>query len=58
MRSSDKGRLVQSINSRLFGTDFRDGMDKEAQTHRAELGSEFGLTSQEARNLKKHLGRS
>lgn len=58
MRSSDKGMNVQSSESRLFGVDFHDIIQKEQQNSAFELASEFGLSLGDVKKLKKHLERS
>ena len=58
MRSSEKGMNVQSIESRMFGVDFHDFIQKEQNNGTFELASEFGLTIGDVRKLKKHLERS
>lgn len=58
MRSSEKGTNIQGADSRLFGVDFHNFIEKEQHTNTFELASEFGLTIRDVKNLKKHLGRS
>jgi hypothetical protein len=58
MRLSDKGMNVHSSESRLFGVDFHDIIQKEQQFSAYELASEFGLTLGEVKKLKKYLERS
>ncbi|NRD75954.1 hypothetical protein HPT25_00340 [Bacillus sp. BRMEA1] len=58
MRSSEKGRTIQSMDGRIFGVDFHDFIQKEQHNTPFELASEFGLTMKDVRKLKKHLGRS
>ncbi|MFP7297513.1 hypothetical protein [Neobacillus niacini] len=58
MRSSDKANSIQSMDSRLFGVDFHDFIQKEHNNTTFELASEFGLTIGDVRKLKKHLERS
>ena len=58
MRFSEKGMNTQSADSRLFGVDFHDFIQKEQQTTTFELASEFGLSIGDVRKLKKHLERS
>jgi hypothetical protein len=58
MRSSEKGNSIQSMDSRLFGVDFHDFIQREQSNTTFELASEFGLTIGDVRKLKKHLGRS
>ncbi|MDQ0197173.1 hypothetical protein [Neobacillus ginsengisoli] len=58
MRSSEKGMNIQSIDGRIFGVDFHDFIQKEQNSNTFELASEFGLTINDVRKLKKHLERS
>ena len=58
MRSSDKGRNVQSMDGRLFGMDFHDFFQKEQDNTVFELASEFGLSIGDVKKLKKQLERS
>jgi hypothetical protein len=58
MRFSEKGLNAQSTDSRLFGVDFHDFIQKEQQSSAFELASEFGLSIGDVRKLKKHLERS
>ncbi|MEH6995258.1 hypothetical protein V7075_21540 [Neobacillus drentensis] len=58
MRSSDKSNSIQSVDSRLFGVDFHDFIQREQNNTTFELASEFGLTIGDVRKLKKHLERS
>lgn len=58
MRFSEKGMKVQSADSRLFGVDFHDFLQKEHELNALELASEFGLTIGDVKKLKKHLERS
>jgi hypothetical protein len=57
VRSSEKGMNVQSMESRMFGVDFHDFLQKEQNNNTFELASEFGLTIGDVRKLKKHLER-
>lgn len=58
MRSSEKGMNIQSMDGRIFGVDFHDFIQKEQNSNTFELASEFGLTINDVRKLKKHLERS
>ncbi|MBL4951277.1 hypothetical protein RCG24_01370 [Neobacillus sp. OS1-32] len=58
MRASEKGMKIQSMDSRLFGVDFHDFLQKEQHSTPVELASEFGLTMRDVKNLKKHLERA
>jgi hypothetical protein len=58
MRASDKANSIQSMDSRIFGVDFHDFIQKEQNNTPFELASEFGLTIADVRKLKKHLERS
>lgn len=58
MRMSSKGFQVNSGENQLYGVDFHDFIQKEANTNTFELASEFGLTLGEVKKLKKKLERS
>jgi hypothetical protein len=58
LRASEKGMKIQSMDSRLFGVDFHDFLQKEQHSTPVELASEFGLTMRDVKNLKKHLERA
>jgi hypothetical protein len=58
LRASDKGNSIQSMDSRIFGVDFHDFIQKEQHNNTFELASEFGLTIADVRKLKKHLERN
>jgi hypothetical protein len=58
LRSSEKGMSIQSMDGRLFGIDFHDFIQKEQHSNSIELASEFGLSINDVRKLKKHLERS
>lgn len=57
LRNSEKGELTQH-NHNVFGVDFHDFMVKEQNDTSLELASEFGISLQEVKNLKKKLNRS
>ncbi|MGM7721006.1 hypothetical protein [Metabacillus sp. Hm71] len=57
MRNSEKGNVCHAQRD-VFGVDFHDFMVKEQNNSSIELASEFGISLQEVRNLKKHLNRS
>lgn len=52
MRSSEKGNSIQSMDSRIFGVDFHDFIQREQSNTTFELASEFGLTIGDVRKLK------
>lgn len=58
MRFSEKGMAIQQGENQLFGVDFHDFIQKEQTSNMVELASEFGLTINDVRKLKKHLERS
>lgn len=58
MRSSNKEMNMQSVDSRIFGVDFHDFIQKEQSSNSIELASEFGLSIKDVKKLKKHLERS
>ncbi|GIN60333.1 hypothetical protein J27TS8_03260 [Robertmurraya siralis] len=58
MRFSDKGTTIQQGENQLFGIDLHDFLQKEQNSSMIELASEFGLTMNDVRKLKKQLERS
>ncbi|MBN6887822.1 putative NAD-dependent epimerase/dehydratase family protein [Cytobacillus horneckiae] len=58
MRFGEKGMNVQSGENKLFGVDFHDFIQSEQYSTMLELASEFGVSIQDVRKLKKKLGRS
>ena len=58
MRHGEKGMSAQSGENQLFGVDFHDLNQKEQSTQMFELACEFGLTTQDAKKLKKQLERN
>jgi hypothetical protein len=57
MRNSEKGELSHSRRD-VFGVNSHDFIKNEQNDTSVELASEFGVSLQEVRNLKKHLNRS
>ncbi|WP_168733775.1 hypothetical protein [Metabacillus sediminilitoris] len=57
MRNSEKGELMHSRKD-VYGVDFHDFMVKEQNDTSLELASEFGISLEQVRSLKKHLNRS
>lgn len=57
VRNSEKGELSQNNHS-VFGVDFHDFMVKEQSDTSLELASEFGISLNEVKSLKKKLNRS
>jgi hypothetical protein len=58
MRYGDKGMSALSGENQLFGIDFHDNIQKEQNASMVELAREFGLTTQDAKKLKKQLERN
>jgi hypothetical protein len=58
MRHGDKAMAVQSGENQLFGVDFRDLTQKEQNVQSIEFASEFGLTNQDVKKIKKRLERN
>jgi hypothetical protein len=58
MRYGDKGMSALSGENQLFGIDFHDNIQKEQNANMVELAREFGLTTQDAKKLKKQLERN
>lgn len=57
MRSSDKSAQV-NVTSNVFGVNFHDFLESQANSDTFELASEFGLSLGDVRKLKKQLHRS
>jgi hypothetical protein len=57
MRNSEKGELMHSRKD-VYGVDFHDFMVKEQNDTSLELASEFGISLEQVKSLKKHLNRS
>ncbi|MFD2446178.1 hypothetical protein ACFSO7_19650 [Bacillus sp. CGMCC 1.16607] len=55
---SSKGLHISSGENQLYGVDFHDFIQKEANANTFELASEFGLTLGDVKKLKKKLERS
>jgi hypothetical protein len=58
MRMSNRGFQANSIENQLFGVDFHDFIQQEANSTTYELASEFGITLGDVKKLKKRLERS
>ena len=58
MRHGEKGMSALSGENQLFGVDFQDLIQKGQNTHMVELACELGLTSQDAKKLKKQIERN
>jgi uncharacterized NAD-dependent epimerase/dehydratase family protein len=58
MRYGDKGMSIQQADNKIFGMDFHDFLQKEQNANMIELATEFGISLQDVRKLKKHLERS
>jgi hypothetical protein len=57
MRNSEKGELMHSRKD-VYGVDFHDFMVKEQNDTSLELASEFGISLEQVKSLKKHVNRS
>jgi len=57
MRVNDKQTMVSSENKPLFGIRFHDRIDRE-EANLWELASEFGVSLNEIKRIKKRLERS
>ena len=57
MRNSEKGELMHSRKD-VYGVDFHDFMVKEQNDTSLELASQFGISLEQVKSLKKHLNRS
>ncbi|MCA1025358.1 hypothetical protein [Cytobacillus kochii] len=58
MRYGEKGMNVQSGENQLFGVDFHDFIQAEGDATMVELASEFGISLQDVRKLKKKISRT
>ncbi|WP_028402901.1 hypothetical protein [Ectobacillus panaciterrae] len=58
MRMNDKANSVMNSANQLFNVNFDDFVSKENNVTSMELASEFGISLQDVKKLKKHLGRS
>jgi hypothetical protein len=58
MRMSDKANSVTNSVNQLFNVNFHDFVSQEGRATSMELASEFGISLQDVKKLKKHLGRS
>ncbi|WP_018661065.1 hypothetical protein [Heyndrickxia acidiproducens] len=58
MRATDKNETVNKGIHQIYGVNFRDYSSSESNAVSAELATEFGLSSGEAKLLKKKLGRN
>ena len=57
MRYGEKGMNVQSGENQLFDVDFHDFIQAEGAATMVELASEFGISLQDVRKLKKKISR-
>ncbi|ABS23344.1 hypothetical protein ACRS6Y_19355 [Bacillus cytotoxicus] len=58
MRMNEKGHSVTNGANQLFNVSFHDFISKEQTNTGMELASEFGISLQDVRRLKKQLERS
>lgn len=58
MRMNDKASSAMNSANQLFNVNFDDFVSKENNVMSTELASEFGVSPQDVKKLKKHLGRS
>lgn len=58
MRFGEKGTSAFTGEKQLLGVDLRDSTSKEANALTMETASEFGLTGQDIKKLKKLLERN
>jgi hypothetical protein len=58
MRYSEKSQHSNQGTNQLFGVDLHDFIQKEQSSTYVELASEFGLSLNDVRKLKKQMNRS
>mgnify|MGYP001161697094 CR=1 FL=1 len=58
MRLSNKGMAVHSGEKQLFRMDFHDFIQKDQNACLTELASEFGISANEVRKVKKQMERN
>jgi len=58
MRFSEKGQLSNQGVNQILGVDLHDFIQKEQGSTYLELASEFGLSLNDVRKLKRQLDRS
>lgn len=58
MRTNNKGNEAINRGNQLFDVSFHDFLAKESTSTMLELASEFGISMQEVKKLKKHIGRA
>ncbi len=58
MRHGDKGLSAISGHNQLTGVDFYDLTQKEQNAQTVEFASEFGLSPQDVKKLKKQMERN
>ncbi|MCP8967282.1 hypothetical protein [Ectobacillus ponti] len=57
MRMNDRGHFSTDGAKQLFNVSFHDFAEREQNTTTLELASEFGISLQDVKKLKQHLGR-
>ncbi|PGB03584.1 hypothetical protein [Bacillus toyonensis] len=58
MRMNEKGHSVTNGANQLFNVNFHDFISKEQNNASMELASEFGISLQDVKRLKKQIERS
>ncbi|MBE3569886.1 MAG: hypothetical protein IMW92_07165 [Bacillales bacterium] len=58
MRANEKQTMGLSVNNPLFGVNFHDWIDREKEENSWELASEFSVSLNEIKQIKKRLERS
>ncbi|MDD1371041.1 hypothetical protein PTB13_26005 [Bacillus sp. MHSD17] len=58
MRMNEKGHSVTNGANQLFNVNFHDFISKEQNNTSMELASEFGISLQDVKRLKKQIERS
>jgi uncharacterized NAD-dependent epimerase/dehydratase family protein len=58
MRMNERGNNVTNSANQLFNVNFHDFLSKDPSITSMELASEFGISLNDVKQLKKRLGRS
>lgn len=58
MRLNNKGMAVHAGENQLYGMDFHDFIQKDQNACLTEIASEFGISTNEVREMKKQMERN
>jgi transcription initiation factor IIE alpha subunit len=58
MRANDKQTMSSNGDNPFFGVNFYDRIEREKESNSSELASEFGVSLNEIKRIKKRLERS